>query len=191
MSVFIGFQCPSATDLAPLQLNRAAKCIQRHFKGTKQREAVQGLRTRREEYGRVGKCPACGTRYADAPVAWVMKPVKDGGQGGSTAVYFEELGLWKEPSPCCGVCRAAVCGQGAENWWKSGQRIPEMLPVTMGNCLRYQIAEDDEGVQVEEIWETRPKPDAVHWVLEASQLQLRANGKVAAMGEEEEEEEEE
>ena len=66
-----------------------------------------------------------------------------------------------------------------------------MLPVTMGNCLRYQIAEDDEGVQAEEIWKTRPKPDAVHWVLEASQLQLRANGKVAAMGEGEEEEREE
>jgi hypothetical protein len=64
-----------------------------------------------------------------------------------------------------------------------------MLPVMMGNVLRYQVAENDERVEVDSsLWETRPKPDAVRWLLAASQMKLKANGQLGGAGEEEVEE---
>jgi hypothetical protein len=173
----------------PLQLHKAARCIQRIFKGRFSRDLTRKLKGMRNQYELLNRCPACGSRYADHPVAWLMKPVKDGGQAGSGAVYSEESGLWKELTACCGVCRALVCSKRADHWWKSGKVIPHMLPVMMGNVLRYQVAENDERVEVDSsLWETRPKPDAVRWLLAASQMKLKANGQLGGAGEEEVEE---
>lgn len=173
---------------AALQLHKAARCIQRIFKGRISRDLTRKLQGMRNQYECLKTCPACGSRYADHPVAWLMKPVKDGGQGGSGAVYSEEFGVWTELTACCGVCRAVVCNKRADHWWKSGKLIPDMLPVTMGNVLRYQVAEKDEGFYPHSsLLQTRPKPDAVRWLLAASQMKLKANGKLAGAGEEEEE----
>ena len=173
---------------APLQLHKAARCIQRIFRGRISRDLTRKLKGMRNQYELLNTC-SCGSRYADHPVAWLMKPVKDGGQGGSGAICSEELSVLTEPTACCGVCLAVVCNKRAEHWWKSGKLIPDMLPVMMGNVLRYQVADNDEGVEVDSsLWETRPKPDAVRWLLAASQMKLKANGKLGGAGEEEEEE---
>jgi hypothetical protein len=153
---------------ASLQLHKAARCIQRIFRGRISRDLTRKLQGMRNQYELLNTCPACGSRYADHPVAWLMKPVKDGGQGGSGAVCSEEVGVWTELTACCGVCLAVVCNKRAEHWWKSGKLIPDMLPVMMGNVLRYLVAENDEGVEVDSsLWETRPKPDAVLWLRSA------------------------